>query len=487
MSPKVRSELVKSKWRAGLQKLSALPHTVGMGNLLLAAVFLFNALLLLSLFVLIHYLNIDGITSLLYVGNETWCADDVGGIGQHCFADANLGHVTRMENPWSVPTWNYLPASMIPSALAIGLGDVLGRPSVGIVLYLVVMAFAMTTPAVWAARGRAWWIRILIWAAFGFLSVPALWAIDRGNVVGFAVPFMMLAVVGLARSNMLMASIGIALAAAVKPQFGLAILVFVLLGRWMWLLICAGIAAVVQLVPFLLWPADFPGTIIQALRGMFWFGGSQNHLSVPIPASVSWAKGPYLLWEWFVAPWRGGPNFVEEHQGLVTLVVVGALLVVLFLTRRSTPPGLQVALLFLISALALPTAFTYYYIAVLPLAAGTLRSPEVHASKPMVGDQETFHGILELSAARGIRWPEFLWASFMTVTLAASVSRVVFPKVMDPPLTFLVYMTTDFVTIMWMVAIPGYLVTRALAVRRVRRSASSAVPATLSDPELSAP
>lgn len=434
-----------------------------MAELLLTLVIVFDIVLIATAFVLIHYLGIDALTSLLYVGNEG-CDPSLGSVGYHCFGDYNLGSVMSLPNPWDVVTqlgpWNYPAASMVPSYIFVGLGNLTGHPSATMVLYLLVMAAGMTLPAAWAARGRAVWLQISLWAMFGFLSVPALMALDRGNVVGLAVAVMFLAVIGVARDRPLLVSIGIALAACAKPQFGLAIFIFVFFGRWMWMLICAGIALVCQVVPFLLWPQHFPGTIVQAVLGLFSFGG-QSTLGNTIPSSVSFAKGAYLLEEWFVRPFRpGSANWVEGHQALVTGVIVLALLVVLFLARRAMPQALTLSLLFLISALAVPTSFTYYFVAALPLAAIVLRDPAVRRSERT--EDLRLAGVLELGERRG--WAEFSAAAFFTVTLAATISRVFYPEPI-PTMPFFVFTTSDVVTILWMVAIPWY----ALARRRARK------------------
>jgi hypothetical protein len=412
--------------------------------------------------VLIHYFGVDALTSLFYIGTEP-CSPDMGRVGYHCFGDFNLGSVTSLQNPWDVVTqlgpWNYPAASMAPSLFFIELGKLIGRPSVTMLLYILIMIIGLTIPAIWATRGRPIWIRVVISTVFGFLSVPALMAIDRGNVVGLAVPFMFLAVVAIARDKPLAAAIGIAAASCAKPQFGLAILIFALFGRWVWVAICAGIALVLHLSAFLLWPAALPGSIPQALAGMFSFGG-QSTLGNTIPTSVSFAKGAYLLEQWFIVPFRGGGSWVEAHQALVTGVIVVALLAILFFARRALPKATTMALLFLISALAVPTSFTYYFVAAIPLAAIVLRDP---LSRGAGGAEPTvFRGVLELDETR--RWSQYAAASFFAITLAATISRVFLP-IPIPTMNFFYFTTADFVTILWMIAIPLYGIARIRAHR----------------------
>jgi len=433
------------------------------GNLLVTVTIALNVLLVASTFILIHYFSVDAITSLLYVGVEQ-CPPGAGTVGFHCFGDYNLGSVLSLPNPWDYVTqagpWNYPAASMAPSKIFLWLGNAIGHPKVSTMLYILLMVIGLTVPAIWAARGQKPWVRIAVWSMFGFLSIPALMAIDRGNIVGFAVPFMFLAMISIARDKPLAAAIGIALASCAKPQFGLAILIFAFLGRWLWLVVCAGIAAIVHLLPFLLWPQAFPGSILQAFSGMFSFG-TYSTLESTIPVSVSFTNGAYLLEEWFIRPFRGSaPSWVEGHQGLVAAVIVLALLAVLFIARHALPPALTTGLIFLISALAVPTSFTYYFIAALPLAGIVLRNPSGPATPPEPGQ---FRGILELGSAR--RWPERLAAAFLTVTLAATVSRTYLPRLI-PDMPYFIFTTAAFVTIMWMIAIPIYAIIRLHAYRR---------------------
>ena len=438
------------------------PRDGVLGDALVGVVIALNVLLVSSTFVLIHYFNIDALTSLFYIGQEQ-CAPGSGTVGLHCFGDYNLGSVLSLPNPWNVVTqvgpWNYPAASMAPSKVFLWFGDAIGNQSVATGLYILTMALGLTVPAIWASRGRKLWTRLVISSAFGFLSVPALMSLDRGNVVGFAVPFIFLAIVSIAREKFLVAAIAIALASGAKPQFGLAIIIFAFLGRWLWLMACAGIAAVVHLVPFLLWPAAFPGSILQAFSGMFSFG-SHSTLEGTIPVSVSFTNGAYLLEEWFVRPLRANaPSWVAGHQALVTVVLVAALLGIVFMARHAMPRALTTGLIFLIGALAVPTTFTYYFVAALPLAAVVLRNP---AESGVPGSTSHFRGVLELAPTR--RWPEFLAAGFFVATLAATVSRVYWPQRI-PNMPYFVFTTAAFVTVMWMFAIPIFALVKLMVHR----------------------
>jgi len=458
---RVDSPKLRRAGRLALTRIGRWPHDVALGDLLAAATVAFNVVLIASTFILIHYFNIDALTSLFYVGQEQ-CAPGSGMLGSHCFGDYNLGSVLSLPNPWDYVTqvgpWNYPAASMAPSAIFLWFGTVIGHQKIATLLYVVLMAVGFAIPAAWASRGRRLWVRIAITAMFGFLSVPALMAIDRGNVVGLAVPFIFLAMVSVAKHRFLLAAIAIALAAGAKPQYGLAILIFVFLGRWLWLLVCAAIAAVVQFLPFLLWPQAFPGSIVQAFTGMFSFG-SQSTLGNTIPVSVSFTNGAYLLEEWFVRPLRGidSTSWVEGHQGLITAVLVGGLVIVVFLARRALPSALVAGLLFMIASLAVPTTFTYYFIAALPIAAIVLRNPEAHYEP-----DDRFRGVLELGSTK--RWVEFAAAGFLAITVAATISRSFIPRLI-PDMPYFIFTDAAFVTVMWLFAIPLYGIVK-MVVRR---------------------
>lgn len=162
-------------------------------GLLLGTTVFLSLVLILEAFVLAHYYEVDVISSLTYVGRDTFCTPsppDSGGLGVHCFG-CYYQVVTEFvpaENPWASGRSNYAASGMLIQAAASAVGTWLGAPQIGLVFYLITLAVAISVPAIWSGRGKSIALRLILVGVFSLASLPALMTIDRGNVVGFAVP-----------------------------------------------------------------------------------------------------------------------------------------------------------------------------------------------------------------------------------------------------------------------------------------------------------
>lgn len=442
-------------WAQTLRSMPQRMVTTPFGTLLVTLVVVLNALLIVTAIVLTHYMKIDALSSLMYVPNEP-CPTGYTNIGVHCFGDYTILSIYNGEaNPWLIDKWNYLAAAMIPSYVFQVFGNVIGSTTTGTVLYVIAMAAVMTVPAVWASRGRPLWVKFVIWAAFGFLSVPALWALDRGNVVGWGVLGMAIMVIALTReetrASNVWSVVGLVLAVAIKPQFGLAIFVYLIYRRWRWFWIAAGSLLVSNVLAFLLFPRDFPRTILQALHGMFAWSDSIDATQVGTPESVAFSRGWYFV-EAGVRRLMGLPDqggWIQGHQFLTNAIVAGLIVLALVLARKVFSQAFSAALLFVAGSLVIPVSFAYYMISVLPLAAVVLRSGVTVESSDFVGE-------LDRQPRGG--WLLWLSRAFFVAVLAVSVSRVLLW--VTPSLNWnvsgfdwLVHTNAPFLGLLWSVAI----------------------------------
>ncbi|MDQ4215385.1 hypothetical protein [Microbacterium capsulatum] len=438
------------------------------GNLLVIAVVAVATLFWLSTYVIIHYFSRDVFTSVLYAGVEP-CWPGVPTIGYHCFGDFSVMRlVVFSADPWDVPgvgTWNYPASGMIPSLIFIAIGKLVGSDKAGLLLYLGAAMVSLAFPAYWAARYRPLTARIVIWSSFGILSVPTLMALDRGNVVAFAVPAIMIAVFAFARGANATAVIALSAAALVKPQFAFAVLAFLIVARYRWFFISIGAVIVSNLAAFLLWPAHFPSTLVKAVNGILFFGngGTSGLTRVGPPTNSSIAEGIYLVefWTRQALGLDAKHTFVAAHDTLVSGIAVVLVVAAIWFARRRMSPALLIAMLFLISAIAVPTTFTYYYVAALPVAAVVLRDP----TAPVHADSRVFTGVLDQGSTP--RWPVMIASVFLILTLAVTVSRIVLATPVVPNTPY-VQTNGELLGIQWVVAVLWF----CLAVRLTRRRES---------------
>ena len=319
-------------------------------------------------FVLIQYYSVDVLSSLLAVYAD--CDPDWHiNIGRHCFSDyvLEVSYGLRanpwdylMSQPWDShhPGYNNYPAAAMIPLMPFGLlGKWLGAQRLGLLCYLLVLTIAVFTPAVWAARGARGLERIVVFVACGVVAVPAWAVIDRGNSAGFIAPIALAFLVALCRQRWGRVTILVVLAALVKPQF--AVLAVVLFAARQWRLggLALAGAAVGNIAAYLLWPRDFPKTILRSARSIFGYDSS-NFDALSSISNVSFSKA-------LIAPIP-----LIGYAALVLVVVS-----VLALGRR-IPPVMVGIVLLITACLAPALSNRYYLVFALPIAALVVRDPD---------------------------------------------------------------------------------------------------------------
>ncbi len=331
-------------------------------------------------FVLAQYYSVDVLSSMVYIPDDCWVDWGIKA-GRHCFSDYAWQMSAAMQpNPWNFgpahwPPNPYPAAAMVPHFVFGLLGTLLGSPRFGLLAYLVALTVAVLTPAIWAARGARGLERIVVFLACGALAMPAWFAVDRGNSVGFVVPIALVFLIALRRERWGLVALMVVLAALVKPQF--AALAFALFAARQWRLGGAAVGGVAlsNLAAYLFWPRDFPGTIMQSLHNASGYGVFSERVAY---GNVSFAKGVLLLPDAIKAQTMGGripDGFLagpRNYIGYAVLIIV--VLAVLLLGRRISP--VMVGILLLPAASLWPAVtFRYYLVFALPIAALVARDP----------------------------------------------------------------------------------------------------------------
>jgi Glycosyltransferase family 87 len=451
---------------------------------LLGTVLLASAVSAATCFVLARCYSIDVLGSLTFSVED--CYLDWGTqIGRHCFSDygIDVGEAMR-PNPWEpyplyFPWTNYgaeaigYPAAGMVWQLLFGVVGVwLHSPRLGLLGFLLVSTIAVLTPAVWAARGARGLERVVVFVALGVAAVPAWGAIDRGNSVALLAPIGLVFLVALRRQSWGLVAVMVVVAALLKPQF--ALLAVALLAARQWRLGGLTIVGVVisNLAAYLLWPRDFPRTIVQSIltvSSQTYSGGSPSESVSNLfgPNNRSFEEGIFFIPDKIAYPQGGygygvSNGFLDATRlltGYVVLVVVVGC--VLALGRRLSPVMAGIALL---ATASLFPALTnqYYLVFALPVAALVARDPDGPAGSGIfegfaaVGDRRRGVGIcVSLAAA----------LSIAQIPLPGLQMQLAIPGQLGVigvvGLTTLVYTTGALAPLLWLIACAAIIVSYA--------------------------
>jgi hypothetical protein len=308
-------------------------------------------------------------------------------VGRHCFSDYSIVVSFGMRpNPWEpLPLanfeWghnNYSAAGMVPHMFFGFLGNWLHAPQLGLMGYLLALTTACLAPAVWAARGARGLERVVVFTALGVAAIPLWTAIDRGNAVGFAVPIALVFLVALSGRRWGLAATMVVLAALVKPQFVVLAVALFAARQWRRGGFALAGAVITNLAAYLLWPRNFPTTILQSIHAALGFGSSGSSASSADVFNMSFAEGLLMIPDDVKAGETGGKipdGFIAGPRSLLGYVVLVLVVVcVVALGRRIQPVMAGIALLATASLFPSLVA-AYYLVFALPVAALIARDP----------------------------------------------------------------------------------------------------------------
>jgi hypothetical protein len=435
-------------------------------TILLGTILLASALGAATGFVLAQYYSVDVFTS--FSGSVEDCVIDWGTqIGRHCFSDyAAMVDDGMRPNPWDWWIAVYPAAMMLPHLLFGLPAHWLGAPRLGLIGYLLVLTIAVLTPAVWAARGARGLERVVVFVALGAAAIPAWAVINRGNSAGFIAPIGLVFLVALRRQQWGLVTIMVVLAAAlVKPQFAILAVALFAARQWRWGGIALSGVVTANLAAYLLWPRDFPKTIVQTIHNILEAGGGREHPGSGVDTfqiiagvyNVSFGKAFLFIPDTFIRVKLGGvpEGFLLGPRLLIGYVVLVVVIVcVLALGRRILPVMAGIALL--ATAALFPAEVMHYYLVfVLPVAALVAREPH---GPPGSG---IFDRLADRRRAVGI---------CVSLAAALSIAQIALPPPLRVPVamgapegpTELIVATTAILTpLLWLIACAAIIVSYA--------------------------
>lgn len=353
-----------------------------------------------------------------FAAADGWCDPQVDGVGVHCFGDYAFPMLLVSEGaPWNNSfggAHSYTPVGMLPFVIMSGLESLFATRRQTLLIYLIVLAAALLVPAWWASRKivrnnrqlpGVSSMRMLLFVLFGVATQPFLMTLDRGNTVGFAVPFLMAFAVYFRKEPSWVAPLAVILAAAVKPQYALISIAF-LASRQFVSLLAAGIGSIViSVVGFLFWPGDSRGHFLAWADNVVSYQDYANLLDSRL-ANMSFASTLARLSS-FLSVREDTVGRVSERAleliitqaslpGILLLVVLAALFV---LAPNRLDPMFVIAASLALPALFPSVSFGYYSVFALVLASLVFSESDLDVTHPSIFIRQSFRWALTVAIA----------------------------------------------------------------------------------------
>ena len=288
------------------------------------------------------------------------------GLGLHSFGDfQELRYaLPTADYPdfWTNSNAAYTPSALIPNLIAKQIQEIFGI-EISLYTFLLALLTSLAVPAIYSARRiRGQNYKILAFIVLTFFAQPFITTFDRGNSVGFIVPFLMIFAAGYFYGKNLIASIGIVGAFVSRPQYallGIALLVVKDFKRST-LTIVSG--AIIFFGSFLFMPRSYSDSVNSWLQNLKGFTRKYDHGGpFPVNLSMKTAFGAVL----------GSLNYIF-FVGLLVLIIIAIFLVFDCEGSRGRVLVAVLALPCLLPALS----FGYYSIFVLVIAAMIFTEPK---------------------------------------------------------------------------------------------------------------
>lgn len=330
----------------------------------------------ISAWIAASYFQIDVVGSLIWPGSDGYCVEGKESLGVHCFSDVAqfllLGETMDPEgsNPF---IRNYPPINRTIFWIFQMLGVSIGY-RLALVSFVVLLVVCMLIPSVWASRNRPWVERSLIIALAGVATFPFLAAVDRGNNIALAIPFVLMVVVGLQRNRDVLAISGIVIASQIKPQFGLLVVAFLVLRKYRAAIVAVVVSIAVFLGSFVLVllsrPALDPVSEFKDFILFTRFYDQYIPLDGAYPVNTSFAHLIAMGWNAAFAH-----ELNETMLQLTMAALVGILIVVILWRGSRLPIAAWFAAILMAVSLTPAITFAYYLGGALVIVAMFFRAP----------------------------------------------------------------------------------------------------------------
>jgi hypothetical protein len=322
------------------------------------------------------YFQLNLTESLIFNVSDGWCNPQNQGIGLHCFGDFYAGMQADYENPWRDSITAYPPFSLIFFKLLQSIYLMTGYSNIILYLYLTALSLALAFPVLhlfFTKRVKS--KKLCISMLFVVFSLaPSLMVIDRGNNIGFAVPFIYLAYISLIHSKDSSFLFFTAFLCLWKPQLGILAFSFILAGKYRWFFRWILFTGLGYLMAFSFFGLDNIFTNFRYFcKNLI---GYQGYVSIPgyFPSNWSFVNFvsimidlPEVIFSVPSVSFSQAPKLIAESLSIISGAFLVVSLLVLFFRRKEFSSIEVFALLSMISFLTPSVTFSYYLSLLLPL------------------------------------------------------------------------------------------------------------------------
>ena len=304
-----------------------------------------------------------------YNVSDGHCQLEIQGIGQHCFGDFTLPmNFINEPNLWSN---YYSPTGFIPHFISNELKKLIGhRPT--LLIYLTLLLFSLLTPAHYVYRRRESKNQSLLpFLLIGVTSVPVIFTIDRGNSVGFVVPWLLIFATRLRKNPDWVVTASIIASAAIRPQFALLGIGLIALGQIKQFVYSVLGSISINLLPFFIITSSPVTNIKMWLTGLTGFAtDGRNGPGITggqYPVVLSFAKAMFNFLN--IVKFYSYAEKMLRNASILSVVCLIFSCVVVFICRKQMTPMIAVVIALILPTIIPPMAFGYYSVFVLVIAA----------------------------------------------------------------------------------------------------------------------
>ena len=299
---------------------------------------------------------------------EEHCQIEIHGVGQHCFGDFILA-MDFLNGPDLWASGNYSPTGFIPHFISNELKILIGhRPT--LLIYLTLLLFSLLTPALYVHKRRESNNQsVLPFLLIGVTSVPVIFTLDRGNSVGFVVPWLLIFATRLHKNPDWVVTASIIAAAAIRPNFALLAIGLLAFGQIKQFVYSVLGSIAINVLPFFIVTNNPVSNIKLWLNGLTGFGTDGKNASIreQYPVVLSFGKAMFNFFNIF--KFYSTAEKMITNTPLLSFICLTLSCVVVFICRKQMTPMIAVVIALILPTIIPPMAFGYYSVFVLVIAA----------------------------------------------------------------------------------------------------------------------
>jgi len=302
--------------------------------------------------------------------DEAHCQITKHGFGQHCFSDFILPmDFINEPNLWS--KGYYSPTGFIPHVISNELKDLIGhRPT--LFIYLTLLLFSLLTPALYVYKwNQSNSQSLLPFLLIGVTSVPVIFTLDRGNSVGFVVPWLLIFATKLHKNPDWVVTASIIASAAIRPQFALLAIGLIAFGQIKQFLYSVLGSIAINIMPFFIITSN-PATNIKLwLNGLTGYAtDGRNGSDIPgdqYPVVLSFGKSVFNFFN--IIKFYSTAQKMLTNASTLSILCLTLSCIVVFICRKHMTPMIAVVISLILPTIIPTMAFGYYSVFVLVIAA----------------------------------------------------------------------------------------------------------------------